>query len=327
MPINEFQENPLVSVVSPCYNVERYLSRFLECILSQTYKNIEIILVNDGSTDNTGYILDDIASKDNRVSIIHKSNGGCSSARLAGIKRASGEYIYSCDPDDYMELNCIQALVDTAHASGADIIYCDYDCMYTDRTVPVIYKLNNLDKLTYLHAQLAGGMWGVFWNKLIRKSLLDEYHVYPDARVSLWDDYHVVNGCAAFANKIAYCPKVLYHYNCENQDSIMHNVSLKSFESIVLAIKLLEKHFERSGVMQYVKHDFLQLCAKNKEYLLFSQYRNFRKWRELWPESNSSELSKSKGINKLMIKYIINGNYRAAYVLSLIQRIISHFSH
>ena len=327
MSINEFQKNPLVSVVSPCYNVERYLSRFLECILSQTYKNIEIILVDDGSTDNTGYLLDEIASKDNRVSIIHKSNGGCSSARLAGIKRASGEYIYSCDPDDYMELDCIQALVDTAHAYGADIIYCDYYCMYTDRTVPVIYKLNNLDKLTYLHAQLAGGMWGVFWNKLIRKSLMDEYHVYPDARVSLWDDYHVVNGCAAFANMIAYCPKVLYHYNCENQDSIMHNVSLKSFESIVLAIKLLEKHFERSGVMQYVKHDFLQLCAKNKEYLLFSQYRNFRKWRELWPESNSSELSKSKGINKLMIKYIINGNYRAAYVLSLIQRIISHFSH
>lgn len=327
MSINEFQKNPLVSVVSPCYNVERYLSRFLECLLSQTYKNIEIILVDDGSTDNTRYLLDEIASKDNRVSIIHKSNGGCSSARLAGIKRASGEYIYSCDPDDYMELDCIQALVDTAHAYGADIIYCDYDCMYTDRTVPVIYKLNNLDKLTYLHAQLAGGMWGVFWNKLIRKSLMDEYHVYPDARVSLWDDYHVVNGCAAFANKIAYCPKVLYHYNCENQDSIMHNVSLKSFESIVLAIKLLEKHFERSGVMQYVKHDFLQLCAKNKEYLLFSQYRNFRKWRELWPESNSSELSKSKGINKLMIKYIINGNYRAAYVLSLIQRIISHFSH
>ena len=327
MSINEFQKNPLVSVVSPCYNVERYLSRFLECLLSQTYKNIEIILVDDGSTDNTRYLLDEIASKDNRVSIIHKSNGGCSSARLAGIKRASGEYIYSCDPDDYMELNCIQALVDTAHASGADITYCDYDCMYTDRTVPVIYKLNNMDKLTYLHAQLAGGMWGVFWNKLIRKSLMDEYHVYPDVRVTLWEDYHVVNGCAAFANNIAYCPKVLYHYNCENQDSIMHNVSLKSFESIVLAIKLLEKHFERSGVMQYVKHDFLQLCAKNKEYLLFSQYRNFRKWRELWPESNSSELSKSKGINKLMIKYIINGNYRAAYVLSLIQRIISHFSH
>lgn len=327
MSINEFQENPLVSVVSPCYNVERYLSRFLECVLSQTYKNIEIILVDDGSTDNTGYILDDIASKDPRVSIIHKSNGGCSSARLTGIKRASGEYIYSCDPDDYMELNCIQALVDTANASGADIIYCDYDCMYTDRTVPVIYKLNNMDKLTYLHAQLAGGMWGVFWNKLIRKSLMDEYHVYPDARVNLWDDYHVVNGCAAFANKFAYCPKVLYHYNCENQDSIMHNVSLKSFESIVLAIKLLEKHFERSGVMQYVKHDFLQLCAKNKEYLLFSQYRNFRKWRELWPESNSSELSKSKGISKLMIKNIINGNYRTAYTLSLLHRIISHFSH
>ena len=66
-----------------------------------------------------------------------------------------------------MELNCIQALVDTAHASGADIIYCDYDCMYTDRTVPVIYKLNNMDKLTYLHAQLAGGMWGVLWMNIM----------------------------------------------------------------------------------------------------------------------------------------------------------------
>ena len=327
MEVIEIRENPLVSVVSPCYNVEKFLPRFFDCIISQTYKNIEFIFVDDGSTDHTGRLLDDIAEKDSRVTVIHKANGGCSSARLAGIEKAVGEYIYSCDPDDYMELCCIQCLVKTALDYNADMVYCDYDCIYADKIIPVIYPLKNMDKLTFLHAQLTEGMWGVFWNKLIRKSVMDEYHVYPDARVTLWDDYHVVNGCAAFSNKIAYCPKVLYHYNCENSGSIMHNVTRKSYESIVLAIELLEKHFERSGVMKYLKNDFLQLCAKNKEYLLYPQYQNFAKWIELWPESSFVALENSTGINRLIKQRLIQGNIWTVCSLSLLQRIMKLLKH
>lgn len=323
MVVNELK--PVVSVVSPCYNVGKYLGRFLDGLALQSYKKLEIILVDDGSIDDTGKLLDDFAKSDSRVKVIHKENGGCSSARLAGILASSGEYIYSCDPDDYMESTCIEALVETALENDADMVYCDYNCIYVDKIEPVTYRLKNTDKLTFLHEQLVGGMWGVFWNKLIRKSLMDNHKVYPDIRVSLWEDYHVVNGCAAYANKIACCPKILYHYNCENQGSIMHNVTRKSYESIVLAINLLSKHLEKSGVMPYVKEDFLQLCYKNKGYLLNSQYRDYGKWRELWPESNKYALQNSIGINHQIIKCIIDGNDRTAYFLSLLQRIVKHF--
>lgn len=323
MVVNELK--PVVSVVSPCYNVGKYLGRFLDGLALQSYKKLEIILVDDGSIDDTGKLLDDFAKSDSRVKVIHKENGGCSSARLAGILASSGEYIYSCDPDDYMESTCIEALVETALENDADMVYCDYNCIYVDKIEPVTYRLKNTDKLTFLQEQLVGGMWGVFWNKLIRKSLMDNHKVYPDIRVSLWDDYHVVNGCAAYANKIACCPKILYHYNCENQGSIMHNVTRKSYESIVLAINLLSKHLEKSGVMPYVKEDFLQLCYKNKGYLLNSQYRDYGKWRELWPESNKYALQNSIGINHQIIKCIIDGNDRTAYFLSLLQRIVKHF--
>lgn len=323
MVVNELK--PVVSVVSPCYNVGKYLGRFLDGLALQSYKKLEIILVDDGSIDDTGKLLDDFAKSDSRVKVIHKENGGCSSARLAGILASSGEYIYSCDPDDYMESTCIEALVETALENDADMVYCDYNCIYVDKIEPVTYRLKNTDKLTFLQEQLVGGMWGVFWNKLIRKSLMDNHKVYPDIRVSLWEDYHVVNGCAAYANKIACCPKILYHYNCENQGSIMHNVTRKSYESIVLAINLLSKHLEKSGVMPYVKEDFLQLCYKNKGYLLNSQYRDYGKWRELWPESNKYALQNSIGINHQIIKCIIDGNDRTAYFLSLLQRIVKHF--
>ena len=95
----------LVSVVVPVYNVEKYLNRCVESIVNQTYKNLEIILVDDGSLDNCPVMCDEWAKKDNRIKVIHKKNGGVSSARNAGIDKSNGKYISFIDPDDYIEEN------------------------------------------------------------------------------------------------------------------------------------------------------------------------------------------------------------------------------
>lgn len=116
-------ENPLVSVIIPVYNVEKYLEECVNSVINQTYKNIEVILVDDGSTDSSGDICDEYVMFDSRISVLHKANGGLSSARNAGTRKASGEYIYYPDSDDYTDIHAIERLVCHAQETGADIVF------------------------------------------------------------------------------------------------------------------------------------------------------------------------------------------------------------
>ena len=124
-------ENPLVSVIIPVYNVEKYLEECVNSVINQTYKNIEVILVDDGSTDSSGDICDEYVMFDSRISVLHKANGGLSSARNAGMKKASGEWIYFLDSDDFLELDMLSHLVNLATRKQADIVFFDA-CSFTD---------------------------------------------------------------------------------------------------------------------------------------------------------------------------------------------------
>ena len=116
------QQDILVSVIVPVYNVEQYLPRCVDSILSQTYKNLELILVDDGATDSSGTICDEYAAKDSRVRVIHKENGGLSSARNAGIDIASGEYLEFVDSDDWIEPDTVESMLGMAVASNVELV-------------------------------------------------------------------------------------------------------------------------------------------------------------------------------------------------------------
>lgn len=140
-----------ISVIIPVYNVEKYLKQCLDSVLCQTYKNLEILLVDDGSTDNSGSICDDIAKMDSRIKVIHKENGGLSSARNAGLDLAIGDYIAFVDSDDYLDLstfeNCIAKLLET----DADV--CMFSHFTTDGQYEKAHKLP-LDKEIYQREEL-----------------------------------------------------------------------------------------------------------------------------------------------------------------------------
>lgn len=129
----------LISLIVPVYRVERYLERCVQSILSQTYKNIEIILVDDGSPDESGKMCDVIASKDDRIHVIHKENGGLSSARNAGLDIAKGDYICFVDSDDYIEKDYVSTLLRLINKYSADLAKIDYIEIdvdnYTEKTV------------------------------------------------------------------------------------------------------------------------------------------------------------------------------------------------
>lgn len=122
----------LVSVVIPVYNVEQYLKECVDSVLNQTYSDCEIILVDDGSTDNSGKLCDDYLSVDNRIKVIHRENGGLSAARNTGMDAATGDYIYFLDSDDYIESVTLERLVHTAKTDDANIVFFDGYVFYTD---------------------------------------------------------------------------------------------------------------------------------------------------------------------------------------------------
>ena len=116
----------LISIIVPVYNAERYLGHCLESIIGQTYKKIEIILLDDGSTDNSGKICDEYALKDNRVKVFHTENKGPSAARNKGIENSNGEFIFFVDADDFIKSNALDLLIGNYHQTKADIIIGDF---------------------------------------------------------------------------------------------------------------------------------------------------------------------------------------------------------
>ncbi len=133
---------PLISIIVPVYNLEKYIEKTLNSIFAQTYENIEVIAVNDGSKDSTAKILDEYAEKESRLKVIHKENGGVNRARLTGIRAANGEYIGFVDGDDLIDSDMYERLYGNAVKYNADISHCGYRMIRPDKTVKYYYNKN-----------------------------------------------------------------------------------------------------------------------------------------------------------------------------------------
>ncbi|MBQ9782222.1 MAG: glycosyltransferase family 2 protein [Clostridia bacterium] len=139
--------NDLISVIVPVYNVQKYLPRCIESILNQSYKDIELILVDDGSPDNTGEICDYYAKKDSRVVVIHKENGGVSSARNAGLNIAKGKFINFVDSDDYIPNDSLENLINLQKENDADLVCCTFERLLQNGN---IVQTKFYDKVLYI---------------------------------------------------------------------------------------------------------------------------------------------------------------------------------
>lgn len=125
--------NELISIIVPVYNVEQYLEKCVDSIVNQTYKNLEIILVDDGATDSSGKLCDELAKIDNRIKVYHKENGGLSDARNYGVERATGDYIGFVDSDDYIDAEMYEKLYEAIKKENVDVVECNLKIIYPDR--------------------------------------------------------------------------------------------------------------------------------------------------------------------------------------------------
>lgn len=223
----------LISIIVPVYKVEAYLDECVESIVHQSYKNLEIILVDDGSPDRCPAMCDAWSKKDPRIQVIHKTNGGLSDARNAGMSRATGQYVAFVDSDDWIEKNYIEWLYRAIQETASDLAACDVREVFTKEDVPVISdESGDVKKCTSLEALsdlLKGqGFRAVAWNKLYRAELLkDEHFEVGRLHEDEFFSYRIFDKAAS----LAYVDLPLYNYR-QREGSIMSTASLGHLDSL-----------------------------------------------------------------------------------------------
>ena len=178
---------PKISVIVPVYKAEAYLCRCVDSILSQTFEDFELLLIDDGSPDRSGEICDEYAKRDCRVRVFHKENGGVSSARQCGLDHALGEYVIHADPDDWMESEMLCVLYNKVKERNSDIALCDFVENYRDEQLVIRQNVAETPRKC-IPLFFSRKLHGSCCNKLIRRSLfIDNYICFPK-KVNLWED-------------------------------------------------------------------------------------------------------------------------------------------
>ncbi|MCQ2468643.1 MAG: glycosyltransferase [Ruminococcus sp.] len=220
---------PRVSIILPVYNVENCIERCLLSLTNQTLSDIEILAIDDGSTDNSGKICDDFANTDSRITVVHKENEGPSAARNIGISKANGEYIGFVDSDDYVDEEMFETLYNLAKNNDVDVAMCSY-CIFNSGKIEKIplnyrsYLCSNSEikkELLYLYySRSHAGLYSLC-NKIYKNSFLslNAFHFNEKLRRAedAWFNYEVLRSADSFA----FSPQQLYYY-CQNTNSIMH---------------------------------------------------------------------------------------------------------
>ncbi len=271
-------ESKLISVIVPVYKVEKYLCRCIDSILNQTYKNLEIILVDDGSPDSCGNICDDYALRDSRIKVVHKENGGLSSARNAGIDIAEGEYLSFIDSDDYIAPEFIERLYKLCIDNNADIAQCAF--LSTDKDDE---KWDNLSTFTkvFTNEEMLYNLYNQLYvptvvavTKLYKKTVFDNVRfpfkkVYEDEATS----YKLIYN----AKRIVVVDEKLYFYYT-NPESITHIDSLSRKSDYLYALRDRIDFLKKKNLNKLCKNDILHFVYY---YLRYGNYFDIEIKKEL----------------------------------------------
>ena len=205
-----------ISVIIPVYNVEKYISRCLDSILNQSYKNVEIIIINDGSTDKSGLICDEYSKRYDNIRVFHKENGGVSSARNLGITVAKGEYITFADPDDFLNKDMYKILYDNAKNNNSDITICSVNeirenVIDTEDNTGKIIKYSREDAINGYFNDIYPFNHNYLWNKLFKREMFDE--VKLNEKITYQEDSEVMIKLLNLSENIIYVGIPLYNYD------------------------------------------------------------------------------------------------------------------
>lgn len=297
--------NPKISVIVPVYNVEKYIRRCVDSILNQTYKNFELLLVDDGSPDSCGKICDDYSKIDDRIKVIHKENGGLSSARNAGIKRSSGDYLNFVDSDDWLESDCLEYLLELLTKNNADFSMAENIRSSNSENIKFKKKLfkekvfSQKDFLSLFFKINTQKNVQYAWAKLYKKELFDNIK-YPDGLTD--EDVPAMFNIILASSKIAYSSKVVYNYFVNPNSITESEFSNKKFDLLYVwdlvcdfAVETNDSWIIKNAYLNRYRADFGILC----NYILS---KNVEKSRKLYGDKLYLSLENLKRHKKELLK-------------------------
>lgn len=255
--------NEKISIIIPVYNIRAYLERCLDSVCAQSYKNLEIIVVDDGSTDGSEKIIDEYAANDVRIKTIHKENGGVTSARLEGVAAATGAYIGFVDGDDYVEPDMYRRLYNNLVKYQADIAHCGYQMVFPNGRVDFYYnsgKIKVQDNETGLRDLLEGRIVEPgLWNKLYRKSL---FHVLIDSNkmkcdIKINEDLLMNFYLFREARKSVFEDVCLYHYLLRKNSTTTSAININKLQDPIKVTRIIMNETKSNAYLYHVMEERL----------------------------------------------------------------------
>jgi len=271
--------NNLVSIIVPVYNSESYLRRCILSIINQTYYNLDIILINDGSSDSSLNICKEFSEKDKRITVISTKNKGASHARNIGLSSSKGQFVAFVDSDDYLEQNSIEQCVFLMQNNNdIDIVSFNWNTCYDDGRIiktkvfdqetQIINKTELINAISLNDFAYGGGF---VWNKFFRRSLIDKSNYYFDESLIFYEDKLWTIGIANNSNKVLGTNFVGYNY-CIHDSSLSH--SSNSSTKCVQVLKSLIKIEQTLISLGFSDSKILKFYENNKVYMLWQCYKN-----------------------------------------------------
>lgn len=296
---------PKVSVIVAIYNAEDYLERCVNSLLSQTLVEFEILLINDGSTDNSKTICDNYAIKDNRIRVFHKKNGGVSSARNLGIEEAFGEYTIHLDSDDYTEPEMLEKMYNYAIETNCDIVIADFFVETKEKQIIKKQLVNEFDNTKIIKQILEGDLHGSVWNKLIRTSFYKSLNIKFESSLSYCEDMLFNIECFMNNPKVGKIDEPFVHY-IQREDSLITILNEETFIQSFKLIKILEN---KLGQSYQVSINFFKLIIKRR--MIISDLFSAKEIKSKYAEADKY-IFKNKNLTvkmKLMMYASLNGFY------------------
>lgn len=260
------REMDLVSIIVPIYNSEKYLYQCINSIINQTYDNIEIILVDDGSTDKSVEICREFAERDQRIKFLSQINSGPSVARNIGINHAKGNYIQFVDSDDTLEKNATEELVN-AIRKGFDLVICGYKIVQMNKNIYRVPSISgNFSRESFLKR------FGVFIkdnlinspvNKLYRRDILNNNYIRFDENINLGEDLIFNLQYLEYCNKISVIPDVLYKYQKFNTNSLTQGYRKELFQNQQMLFKTIKRFMKKNKIYNGSNKEFLAVSFSN----------------------------------------------------------------
>ena len=261
-----------VSVIVPVYNVEKYLAGCIESILSQTYKDFELILVDDGAKDTSGLICDEYAAKDDRITVIHKQNGGLSHARNTGIAKSSGKYLLFVDSDDWIEPNTLRDTIKLAEDNQADVVIFGYFADIVNKEGKTSSYINHGEKMTINNVNEIAAMvvtwkrnfvFDASWNKLYLAEIIKQNDIQMPVG-EIYEDTGFNLFVLPYLEKIVVSEKCYYHYMQRDAARITNTYNPHKFEF------LKKRHISLlSYLSKYFQEDSIHICQSKYIYLKY----------------------------------------------------------